>query len=336
LDVCAVEAAFGHLLVLTADGALHGLDLDTHESTKLCTTGLPEMPAEESESYFGKPRYRLHSSADGRYAAIVVDRGRSGLVVETHRGTPTMHLHGGDYHEETVPFSACFLRSGGRDVFVHRTAWNRLEAADPATGTSLTERYIAPYEREGQRPAHYLDYFHGRLLPSPQGSSIFDDGWVWHPISIPRIWSIAKWLTTNPWESEDGDSIVDLAMRDDWSQPACWTDEHHIALLGSGEWDEEAAEEVKRGPGVRILDVTCPKPSKGEWWPMPGIENVSDLFSDAQRLYVASDAGTNAWDIESRAQIAEYPGFVARALHRARGALLSFEAHAIHDITLVR
>ena len=50
---------------------------------------------------------------------------------------PTLHLDGGVYHENTVPFSACFVPFQGRDVLVHRTAWNRLDAADPATGKSL-------------------------------------------------------------------------------------------------------------------------------------------------------------------------------------------------------
>jgi hypothetical protein len=322
--------------VLTADGTLHGVDLNARESARLCTTNLPGIAVEDGDSHFGKPKHRLHSSADGRYAAIVVDRGRSGIVVETQSGTPTMHLHGGDYYEETVPFSACFVRFSGGEAFVHRTAWNRLDAADPASGRSLTERYIAPYEAGGQRPAHYLDYFHGQLLPSPEGSLIFDDGWVWHPSSVPRIWSVTKWLATNPWESEDGASIIDLAMRDDWTQPACWIDERHIVMWGSAEWDEEAGEEVKRGPGVRILDVTAPKPSLREWWPMPSVQNVFDLFSDGERLYLAGDAGTTAWDIDSRAQVAEFPGFIARLLHPSRGALVSFGSDAIRDITLAR
>jgi len=334
LDVCAIEASYGHLLVLTAGGALHGIDLNTEESTRLCITHLPDMAVQESDGHFGSPSYRLHSSADGKYAAIVVDRGQSGVVVETQGGTPTMHLHGGDYCEETVPFSACFLRFGGSNVFVHRTAWNRLDAADPATGESLTDRYIAPYEVSGQMPAHYLDYFHGQLLPSPEGSLIYDDGWVWHPISIPRVWSVKKWLAANPWESEDGDSIIDLAARDDWTQPACWIDEQHIAMWGSAEWDAAAAEEVKRGPGLWILDVTAPAPSLGGWWSMEGMQKVSSLFSDGKRLYLANDTGTTAWDIASRTQVADFPGFVARLLCRFRRTLVSFGPDTIREITL--
>lgn len=336
LDICAVEAFYGHLLALTADGALVGVDLDTRRSLRLCTANLPILPEGDGNNHFGKPRHRLHASADGRYAAIVVDQGQAGIVVETHSGKTTMQLHGGDYHEETVPFSVCFVRYRGEDVIVHRTAWNRLDAADPATGKSLTDRYIAPYEASGQRPAHYLDYFHGRLLPSPDGGLIFDDGWVWQPISIPRIWSLTDWLTTNPWESEDGASLVDLAMREDWTQPACWIDERHIALWGAGEWDVEEVEEVQRGPGIQIFELTGAKPVRRDWWPMASVHNAKDLLSDGERLYLANDAGTTVWDIESREQVAEFPGFMAKLLHRSRGALVSFGPEAIREIKLAR
>lgn len=336
LDICAVDAPYGHLLVLSADGVLHGIDMETHESAPLCTVHLPVLAEDDGNNHFGKSRHRLHASADGRYAAIVVDQGRHGIVVETQSGRTTMELQGGDYHEETVPFSACFVRFHGTDVLVHRTAWNRLDAADLATGKSLTDRYIAPYEASGQQPAHYLDYFHGRLLPSPEGGSIFDDGWVWHPISIPRIWSVTDWLAKNPWESEDGDSLVDLAMREDWNRPACWIDEQQIALWGAGVWDLEESEEVQRGPGIQIYDLTGAEPSRREWWPMASVQNAKGLFSDGKRLYLASDAGTTVWDIESREQVAVFPGFIADLIHRSRGALVSFGSDAIREIRVAR
>jgi hypothetical protein len=275
LDACTVRADHGQLLVLTADGALYGINLDTRARAPLCTVHLPDIAPSDGDNHFGAPRHRLYASPDGRYAAIVVDHGRSGLVVETQSGAITMRLDGGDYCEETVPFSACLLCFEGRNVFIHRTAWNRLDAADPATGRSLTDRHIAPYEANGERPAHYLDYFHGQLRPSPEGTFVFDDGWVWHPISIPRVWSVKDWLGSNPWESEDGASILDLAMRDDWNKPACWISDRHLALWGAADWDEEACEETGQGPGVRIFDVTDSKPLPGLCWRMEvGAKNV--------------------------------------------------------------
>lgn len=334
LDACTVEAGNGHLLVLTADGSLHVLNLHDHTSTQLCAVDLPDIPPVEDGGHFGAPRYRLHASRDGAYAAVVIDRGRKGIVLETQSGATTMRLDGGDYCEETVPFSACFLRLDGRDAFVHRTAWNRLDASDPRTGKCLTERYIAPYEAAGERPNHYLDYFHGQLQPSPEGGLLFDDGWVWHPVSIPRVWSVATWLKANPWESEDGASIVDLGTRDDWTQPACWIDEKRIAVWGAADWDEEAFEEVSRGPGVRIHDVTEAKPITESWWPLPNMENAIALFSDGMRLYVAAPRGTTVWDIGTREQLADYPGIVARLLDRTRNTLLAFDGSEIQEVAV--
>jgi hypothetical protein len=221
-------------------------------------------------------------------------------------------------------------------VFIHRTAWNRLDAADPATGASLTSRDIAPYEAGGERPVHYLDYFHGQLLPGPDGILIFDDGWVWHPISIPRVWSVSSWLKLNPWESEDGASIVDLATRDDWTKPTCWIGERHLALWDLAAWDEDGREETGHSPGVRILDVTK-QMALPDVWPMDSqSESVLDLLSDGARLYVVDDVGTTAWDIASRAKLSRFAGFTARSLDRARNSLVAYGDFAISELQLPR
>lgn len=336
LDACTIHADHGHLLVLTSDGTLYSLNFDTGADVRLCTVDLPDIAPGGNSEYFGAARYRLHASSDGRYAAIVVDKGREGTVVDTQSGAVTIRLDGGDYCEDTVPFSACFLRFEGRNVFIHRTAWNRLDAADAASGASLTDRHIAPYEVAGEMPAHHLDYFHGQLRPSPDGSLLFDDGWVWHPVSIPRIWSATEWLGSNPWESEDGASIVDLAMRDDWSTPACWIGERHLALWGLADWDEEEFAETGQGMGVRILDVTQNKQSPDGLWPMESLQakSVSDLFSDGARLFVAADTGTTVWDIASRTHVAWLPGFTARLLDHARNSLVAFGPDMIIEFPL--
>ena len=334
-DACIVQADYGHLLVLTTNGALHGVNFDTGSSVLLCTVDLPVASSAKENECFGAITYQLHASSDGRFAAIVVDHGQHGIVVEVLSGVVTMNLDGGNYCEETVPFGACFLRYQGRHVLVHRSDWNRLDAADPATGQSLTERHIASYEDGAERPEHYLDYFHGQLRPSPGGSRLFDDGWVWHPLSIPRSWSMTAWLASNPWESEDGSSLVDLTMRDDWTTPACWINEHQVALWGLAVWDDEKDEEVGRGTGVRIFDVNPRLQSSDGRWPMElDTENVLNLFSDSARLFVAADTGTTVWDFASRTQLAGLPAFTARLLDLSRNTLVAFDAHAITELPL--
>jgi len=336
LDACAIHSDFGHLLVLTADGGLHGLSFDTGAHVRLSTVDFPNIKTDDPDGFFGGPRYRLHASPDGSHAAIVIDMGRHEIVVDTRSGAVTLRLDGGDYCEETVPFSACFLRHEGRNVFIHRTAWNRLECSDPVTGELLTSRHIASYESGGDRPAHYLDYFHGRLRPSPSDRQIFDDGWVWQPVSVPRVWSVSAWLVANPWESEDGTSIVDLDARDDWNTPACWIDERQFVMWGLATWDEDEFAEAGQGRGVRVFDVTERKQSSDGRWPMDIPAKVSDLFCDGARLYVATDVETTAWDVASRSQVAAWPGFTARLLDRARHTLLAFGPDAIHGLPLSR
>jgi hypothetical protein len=336
LDAGFVQAGpdAGRLWVLSSDGALSEMDLDSGLNTRRCVLELPAFTVREG--HWRRPlRHRLHLSASGEYAAVVVDYGLGGVVVRCATGEVTMRLDGGDYHEDTVPFSACFIRHHGRDVLIHRTAWNRLDASDVATGQLLTARHIAPYDKE--QPAHYLDYFHGRLIPSPDGRRLFDDGWVWQPVAVPSAWSISDWLDLNPWESEDGASIVTITQRDDWDKPACWIDERHIALWDLADWDDDEFEETKQGPGVRISDVTETL-AEGQFWlsarklPMPDQGEARGLFSDGERLFVATDAGTSVWDIASGAQCGNIDGFVAHLLDRSNRRLVSLAPDGIHGL----
>jgi len=333
LDACAVRANFGHLLVLKSDGELCGVNLDDGQVKCLCRVELPYLQIDGGQNHFGPEAYRLHASTSGRFCAIVVDKGRKGVVVDTLSGAVTMSLDGGDYYENTVPFSACFLHMDGQEVFVHRSEWNRLEASDPATGRSLTERFIAPYEAGGERPAHYLDYFHGRLSPSPDGSRILDDGWVWHPVSIPRIWSATEWLRSNPWESEDGNSIIQLAMRDDWNTPVCWISEHRVAMWGLTGGDCDEAEEQVVRPGVQIYNAASMEQSPDDQWAMNLSEEPDDLFSDGKRLFVVGEKGTSVWDISSRLSVASLPDFSPRLYDPKRGSLIAIEGTTLSEFS---
>ncbi|NHZ33043.1 hypothetical protein [Massilia rubra] len=334
VDACPVQAPYGQVLVLTTDGALHGVDLDKGTSVELCRVDVPAVPAPTCSF---RPGLRLHAAEDGAHAAVVVDGGRHGIVLETQSGAITMRLDCGDYHPEQVPFSACFLRHQGRNVIVHRSAWNRLDVADAASGKSLTERVIADVEAGKGSPEHKLNYFHGQLRPSPDGSRLLDDGWIWAPVAKMRIWSVADWLDANPWESEDGASMVEDAQRDDWNTPACWIGERHVALWGTGEWVFDEFEERGKGPGVRMFDACVETaPPAGSPWPMALDENlrVSDLFSDGRRLVIAADTGSTVWDLATRAHIADLPGFTPRYHDRSRASLVAVGAAAIVELPL--
>lgn len=334
VDACTVDADYGHLLLLTGNGTLSGVNLDSGVCTELCSVALPALPHADSTRR-SWPRHGLRAAPDGRHAAIVVDGGREGVVVDVLTGRPTMRLDGGNYHEDTVPFSACFVSFQGRNVLVHRTDWNRLDAADPATGESLTERDTES-EEAAQVEGRHLDYFHGQLLPSPDERRLVDDGWVWHPVSIPRAWSAFDWLSANPWESECGASAINLTIQENWNTPVCWVGNQHVALWGLENWDaEEEDVEPTQGPGVRILDVTESKQSSERRVAMDLDEReVIDMFSDGEHLYVAAVTGTTVWHIASGARIAGFPDFIARLHHQRRGSLVAIRPDTIVEFPL--
>lgn len=286
LDITALNTTDGRSvwLMLTESGQLVRFDADTGTHYSLATSGVLAEP--DHEPWAGHTlRQRLHVAPHGRFAAVVNDFGRHGQIIDLTHGNVTLALDGGDYHPETVPFSLAFAKHGSRTVVVHRTAWNRLDISDPATGQLLTTRQPTSYQHGEARPEHYLDYFHGALHPSPSGRWLADDGWVWHPAGIPTVWDLHRWLDTNPWESEDGPTRQPLCQRDyHWNNPMCWIGENLLAVGGIGTDDEAML------PGVRIFDAATGL----ELHTFPGPQGT--LFSARQRLYAAAPNGLEIWD----------------------------------------
>ena len=313
VSIAAVAAQPGVWLLLTHKGKIIRWDEDAgRASTRARCAVRDESDRRAWMRHQAGPR--LHSSADGRFAAVVNDFGRHGAVVDLTTGKTTMVLDGGNYHPETVPFSLAFAEHHGRTVVIHRTAWNRLDISDPATGELLTERTLAPAERGGPRPAHYLDYFHGALLVSPNGRRIADDGWVWHPVGVPTVWSLERWLGGGMWESEDGPSRHRLARRlYRWNNPWCWLDDKHLVIGGIGEDDDamlDGFEIYQVETGNRTGMVAGPR---------------GQLFADARRLYSASPDGLEVWDPDTGQRTGSVPGFVPTHHHVGSAELAVLE-----------
>lgn len=194
VDLAPVLEAEGSVwLLLTEGGQLVRFDADTLEAHRVAASRL--APESEHEAWANHPvKRRLHVSARGEFAAVVNDYGQRGQVVDLRSGRVTMTLEGGDYHPETVPFSLAFASSRGRTLVIHRTAWNRLDFSDPATGELLSARGPTRYATGQERPPHTLDYFHGALHVNPGGTRVLDDGWVWQPMGVPKIWSLERWF----------------------------------------------------------------------------------------------------------------------------------------------
>ncbi|WP_238011191.1 hypothetical protein KZZ52_22150 [Dactylosporangium sp. AC04546] len=294
-------------LALTADGRVAELAPDDDRATTRATLTLPREP--DHKPYLDRTlRHRLHASACGRFAAVVNDYGRLGLVVDLDRdGAVTMELHGGGYRADTVPFSLAFAVHDGRPVVVHRTDWNRLDVSDPESGRLLTGRAFAKGED--------LDYFHGRIVASPGGAAVADDGWIWSPVGVPLVWSLRRWLDEDVYESERGPSLHRLCFRDyHWDTPLCFVGETAVAVSGIGDDD------IAMLPGTRVFSVG----TGDELTAFAGPQGA--FFSDGVRLYSAHADGLHVWDPVTGHRTGTVPGFAPACLHHGTGELAAFTA----------
>lgn len=309
-------------LLLSESGAIHHLDAGTGDIRQLAVAQVPAEP--EHQAWTGHAlRRRLHASRDGRFAAVVNDYGRHGRVIDLTTGNETMVLDGGDYHPETVPFSLAFADIDQRLVVIHRTAWNRLDLSDPRDGTLLSPRNPTSPGGDAERD---LDYFHGALHVSPQCSLILSDGWVWHPVGIPRSWSLRRWLHENPWESEDGASKATLCQREYyWDHAIAWIDERRVAIGGIGDDD------VLMVDGARIFDATS---ITGTTWPrareLTAFHGPAGaFFSDGSSLYSVDNHGVSRWNIDDCCRTGYSDQFQPTHYHRGAGELLQIVGHSL-------
>jgi hypothetical protein len=333
----AIDCWFG----LCADGVIVRLSRDWSAAVAVATVDVVVKPDEESR--IGQvPHLRLEVSWSGRFAAVVVDFGQGGVVVDLAHGSVTARLDGGDYNTWTVPLSMAFTQLDGRDILVHRSEWNRLDLMDPATGDSLSNRSTPKRATAADSPDHYLDYFHGRLVVSPDGRHVVDDGWIWHPVGVPVVWDLHRWLTQNCWESEDGDSRRSLGSREYyWNHGICWLDNGRVVVEGIGNDDElmvdgviiydidrAAAGIVERPPGMLRPEIGTLLPSGEIVQAIAGPAGV--LFASGHQLFSANDAGLSIWSVETEARFGFIPGFNPRYQDRVNGDLVALDSHSIH------
>ena len=306
-------------LILSERGRIFRFDASSGESADVASVKLTSEVAETPfAGHVLAPH--LHSSGQGEFASVVNDYGRYGQVIDLQTGKVTLNLDAGDYHPETVPFSFAFVRWQERVVVIHRTAWNRLDVSEASTGHLLSDRPTS-YRTGEQRPQHYLDYFHGGLYLSPSGTHILDDGWVWHPVGIPAVWSVDCWLSENDWESEDGPTRKEVCARSYyWDHGIVWLDDETLAIAGIGDDDAEMID------GARIFDITSTGSLGRKWrsdWPWRReitkfAGPAGKFFASKNRLYSSVEAGLSMWDVEAGARTGHIPNF--HPTHHHRGA----------------
>jgi len=254
----------------------------------LAETGRPWMDARPSSWRVG-----LHISPNERYVAVTNDNSMSGrgVVIDLQEQRVIVALNRKTYHSEYTCFPFAFFEHQGKTLFIHATDWNRVDISDAVTGELLTDRDTSD---------HYIDYFYGVLLVSPDNQWVAEDGWVWQPVGVPRVWNLQRWLA-NKWETETDRIIEDLVYQEDWGDAFCWINETTLALWGFGTFSSL--------PAARLFDVITGRLIK--WFPGPYRQS---FFYD-KYLFSASYTDLSAWDIETGEQIAHHADFAPIAYH---------------------
>jgi hypothetical protein len=267
------------IAVLTS-GDIVQIELDSRKIKKLCSISPGELILSE--------KVALHLSPNNQLAAVVNDREALGVVIDLATGRVTMKLNRGTYHPAQTAFPVAFFQDGHEVFLVHGTQWNRLDVSNPMTGKLLTERSYAPRGKGDLPPEHYLDYFHSLPVISPDAKWIVEDGWIWSPYGVTRLWNLNHWLTQNVWESEDGLSLKSFNGRSYyWGASLCWVNNQTIAVWGFGNDDYCMV------PAVQLFEVETGKLLR--WFAGPKSGN---LYFDTY-LFSCSKEGTDIWDVNT-------------------------------------
>lgn len=265
---------------ITADAKVIAIDFDPLKSqTVYHIQAEDQLNLDEALFMFVSPQ--------NRFLAIVNQNGRYGIVIDVQAQAVILRLDRGEYRYVHSLYPVGFFEKDEAIYIAHGTNWNRLDISRLPDGKIMTERdFIVP---DGERHSpHYLDYFHARLAISPNAQWIAEEGWVWQPFGILRIWNLTIWLEGNPYESEDGASCRKPIARDyHWDSPLCWIDDHTLAVWGFGDVVEAMI------PAIQLFNL--PEGKRERWF--AGVQS-GNLYFD-EYLYSVSDAGTQVWNVQS-------------------------------------
>jgi hypothetical protein len=321
-------------LALSSLGDLLRLDFEAASATTVA-----HLPSSEIEL---TAQLDLQVTPDGKFVAVANTGGNHGVVLNLVSGQQTMRLKRDGYHSNVSPFPLAFFSSNGKSLLIHGTEWNRLDISDPATGTLLTPRKTLTYHSSKQPPPHYLDYFHGRLAVSPNSEWVADDGWVWHPVGSLTSWRLSRWLSENPWESEDGPSKRELCWRYYfWGGPFCWVGDQTLAIWGYGNDDDSLI------PAVRLIDVETGKelswfagveiaenPEKN--WTMKLINPMGWLSVDRYLFACSEQSGFSVWNVERGTRLMQDQSFHPLRYHPCTKEFLSFLPDGSFQLTQLK
>ncbi|MGW4065397.1 hypothetical protein ACWEGE_44410 [Amycolatopsis sp. NPDC004747] len=289
----------GHWLALTAAGFVRITDDD---QWLVGPVELPEENPVDMRDFPDRPRRGLHTSRDGRFAAVVSDYGRFATVVDLDEWVTVVHLDRDWVDNEFTRFPLAFLGEGETAKVVAGTDWNRLDVFALPSGELLTDRETAAPQKGEPEPEHYLDYFQGALHVSPSERLLVVDGWVWMPVGSPLVVDVRAWLAGDVHAAETGRHLTP-GRSSDWDQPIVWLDDTTVAIQRMGaSWQQmlDGVELYDAGTGRRTGMFAGPT---GRMWAHSGL------------LYVTAETGLEVWNPAEGARIGVLEGFTPTA-HR--------------------
>ncbi|WP_405435362.1 hypothetical protein OG373_01935 [Streptomyces avidinii] len=308
------------IVLLCEDGRILRRHIESGRCTEVARSTIT-VPA-DAEPWCGRTQtLRLHASRDGAFAAVVIDYGRTGEVIDLSTGAVTLPLENDGYHSDTVPFSLAFTEHAGRVVVLHRRQWSLIEATDPATGAQVA---CMPTGDDGSAP--WAGHFHGALYPSPAGSRCASDAWVWHPSGRPVAWNLDQWLTEGEraWtEDIDWAGLPGCAYY--WDRSLVRLDEDRLVLEGLGDVEEELV------PGARVFDLGRRGPD-GPGGSAEPVETVTfagprgRFFAADGLLFSSSESGFEIWNPATGARLGTLAGFRPTHHDPIRGELIELSA----------
>ncbi|MFF1611800.1 hypothetical protein ACFVYA_28785 [Amycolatopsis sp. NPDC058278] len=283
----------GHWLALAEEGFVR---ITGDDQWLVGPVELPEETPVDMRDFPDRPRRGLHTSRDGRFAAVVHEYGQFGTVVDLDEWVTVLDLDRDWNDNEFTRFPLAFLGEGGTAKVVAGTDWNRLDVFALPGGELLTDRETAAPPHGEPEPEHYLDYFQGALHPSPSERWLVTDGWVWHPIGAPQAVDLAAWLGGDRHAAEQARGLTP-GRENEWDQPIAWLDDTTVAIQRMGvSWRRmlDGVELYDAATGRRTGMFAGPA---GRMWAHDGL------------LYVAAEAGLEVWDPAEGARIGFAPGF---------------------------
>jgi len=268
-------------------------------------------------------------SSNRNIIAVFNTFGRFGLVIDLQVKNILMKFSRDDYYYDLTIFPINFFMHDNRVLLMHGTKWNRLDVTDPLTGEFLTSRVDPKLSQE-----HYLEFFHGQLLVSPDGEWVVDNGWVWHPLGSVTSWNIKQWLTKNKWESEDGESKKELWWgKEDWNDPICWISNIKIGIIGRFDidlFDEEEIVNLPKGLVFRIIDVR-----DGSMIQEFNI-CLGKIFFDTYLYCSTKDSGLKVYDILNGKMIFEEKTIKPRIYHSRSKEFVEVKKNQITICKLIK